>query len=291
MVAPTLADYQMQFEDTGTLLNGSATVPFIDIEKIVGLDAPEGRITTEDYTSGHGSYVEAQYLKARTVSIEGTLYCPPNDLTFWDALKGNFFPQPDARPLYFKLPGREQQVVFGKPLGGIKGDVQAGIGMGVIPFQVQIACEDPRIYASTPQAPSTTLPVSSGGRAYPRTYPVAYGSSGSGGSLQVINNGNFRDGAAAVLRVSNNTLNPRIELIGTGKFLKVNIQLFDGDTLDIDLQYRTILLNGTASRRNALTSDSTWFLIPPGSQQLNFRADAYSATSTLSIPTFRSAWT
>lgn len=57
MAAPTLTDYQYQYGDSGFLINGGASLPFIDVDKVTGLDTPSIEVKDIDYDSQHGGYV------------------------------------------------------------------------------------------------------------------------------------------------------------------------------------------------------------------------------------------
>jgi len=288
MVAPALNDFEFQFRDDGITMNTQVTSRFIDVLKVSGLDTPDVRSTVEEYSTDHGGYADVRYFRQRTITIEGECFGSVADLEdYLDDWKQNFFPTSAALPFYLKLPGVTQRLAYAKSLG-FKYDVDTLWRQGWSPFQVQLIAEDPRIYTSTPQSVSTGLPTAEVGRAYNRTYNMSYGSTSTGGTVNLTNDGTFVDGAPAIITITGDVVNPRIELLQTGQYLDFNLTIVNGSTLTIDLLNRSVTLDG-ASRRLFLTADSEWFKIPQGSSQINFRADSYAANALMAV-TFRPAW-
>lgn len=135
-------------------------------------------------------------------------------------------------------------------------------------FNVQFRAADPRKYGTTAVIDSVALPAGSDGRTYDKTFNYTYGTSASGGIINVNNEGSYN--TQATLRVSGPVVNPTVELVEQGATLAFNIVLGMNDYLDIDLQSRTVTLNSTASRRGALVQGSQWFTIEPGDSMVRF---------------------
>ena len=64
MAAPVLNMYEYQFKDSGVLLNGGASLPFIDVLKVTGLDLPPIETGDIDYDSQDGGFVYARFVQA-----------------------------------------------------------------------------------------------------------------------------------------------------------------------------------------------------------------------------------
>lgn len=153
---------------------------------------------------------------------------------------------------------------------------------------LEVIASDPRIYDAVLQTLTTGLASSSGGMTFPFTFPFTFGTSGTGGQFQVTNSGNFA--VRPILTIKGPVDTPIIENTTAGKKLRFTLVLASTDTLYVDLDAHTVLLNGTASRRSALTSDSQWWELAPGTSTLRFsNAGVYQAAASLSVP-FRSAW-
>lgn len=159
----------------------------------------------------------------------------------------------------------------------------------VLKFSVALRAVDPRKYSLAETVVSTVIYTTPGGRSYNRTYPWNYGVSGSIGTLSINNLGSIN--TPGILAVQGPVINPRVELLETGEALEFAIELTASDILTIDLSTRTVVLNGTASRRGTLTADSTWFTFPPGVTTLRYNGlpQDIPATSNLTV-TYRSAW-
>ena len=69
-----------------------------------------------------------------------------------------------------------------------------------------------------------------------------------------------------------------------------SLDLASGDVLTIDTDARTVLLNGSVSRRRFLTVPAGWPTIPGNSAvTYQFQSSTYNASATLTA-TWRSAW-
>lgn len=152
---------------------------------------------------------------------------------------------------------------------------------------VEFTATDPRIYDSSLQAPSTGLATVSGGMTFPATFPLAFGAAASGGYIFVTNNGTFETRPVAIIQGP--VTNPAIQNVTSGQTLSFNITLASTDTLTVDFNARTVMLNGSANRYNAIASGSSWFTLAPGNSTVRFLASAYNGSATLTLQ-YRSAW-
>lgn len=153
--------------------------------------------------------------------------------------------------------------------------------------QMELVASDPRIYDVNLLTATVPVAVASGGRTYPRLYPLTYGVTGGGGTFQMTNIGGYASKATA--HIAGPIDSPRIEATDQGRKVQLAISLGATDFLDIDFKSRSIVLNGQASRRSALTSDSAWFDVQPGLNNLRFAESTATAGGVLTF-SFRSAW-
>lgn len=279
MAAPTLTDLSYQFSDNGVLLNQDSTqLPFIDVESVSGLDSAPFRESERDSEGWDGGVVEAEFETIRTIEINGTIYATPTTVfDLLDDLKANFAPNTISQPFYFQMPTQEPRMVLCKSLG-IKYDLNSAIRLSTTAFQIVLKAYDPTIYSTAVHSTSQSLMAATqDGRGYSRAYPLTYGGTTTTG-IFIVNNGGNRP-VGGIITIPGPVTNPQV-LSDTdgGKFLQIQISLSSTDHLDVDLGSRTILLNGTANRRNQLTSDSQWFRLLPGDNALRYSA----ATNTAS---------
>jgi hypothetical protein len=290
MAVPTLATYQFQFGDDGVLLNNDWTNSgtFFDIQSVSGLDSASFRINEKDWEGLDGGYLDVGFEQMRTIVIEGTIYSTDSLSleSYLDDLKRDYGPTNTTTPLYFGYGGSEPRVVFCKSLG-VKYSWEAARSLNSTPVQIVLKAEDPTIYSSTLKTMNISAQgLSTTGRSYDKSFNYGYGGVGNTSSTTFTNDGNKNVGAQVV--INGICTNPRILNDTQGVYLALNLTLGAGEYVTLDLQYRTITLNGSAGRRNSLTAASQWWLFPPGDTQLRLQADSFTG-STATI-TYRDAW-
>lgn len=265
MAAPTLNLEEFQFDDTGVLMNGAATLPFIDIKTVDGLDNAPYRTQTHDQEGMDGGFVDTEFESIRTVTIEGTLYADPTSMeTFLDSLKANFAPSKTVKPLYFQTDAG-QRLVFGKAQG-IRYSKDQMRRLGQSAFQIQFMCEDPCIY-STPLI-TTTFTRSTGS-----------------GSITL--SGNRTSPGKLTINAVSTITNPVITHTQSGTVFTFALAVSTGQALVIDLRTHTVILNGTINKRNAMVLTGNWYQLVNGVN--NFTLGGTGTTAQLKIEA-RSAW-
>ncbi|MEC5149140.1 hypothetical protein [Cryobacterium sp. GrIS_2_6] len=164
-------------------------------------------------------------------------------------------------------------------------DLDYSFHKAVIP--VEFTAADPLLYDTVLQTASAGLPSPTAGITFPLTFPASFGAS-TGGSMQVNNAGNYA--TAPVFTITGPCTNPSLTNSSTGQFMKLNLTLAASDSVVIDMGTRSIMLNGTATRFNAVATGSNWFTLPPGSSTIRVAsADSAQVAARFSIG-FRSAW-
>jgi hypothetical protein len=148
---------------------------------------------------------------------------------------------------------------------------------------------DPRFYAAPSRTATVGLPTPAGGLLFPVTFPASFGGGGAGGLVTVVNAGRFE--MRPVFIVTGPCTNPTITNLSIAGAPAVTfaLSLSAGDTLVIDSDWRTAIYTTAgstqgASRRNALTSNSTWFNLPPGANIIEFTtSDGMQVAGTLTV--------
>jgi hypothetical protein len=108
------------------------------------------------------------------------------------------------------------------------------------------------------------------------------------GGLLAVDNAGCRDTYLRV-RIDGPVQNPILVNMTTFERLELNLTLGPSDWLDIDFRTGTVLLNGAVSRYYAVTRESSWFSVGPGTTFINFLARG-EVTPALLTAWWRSAW-
>jgi len=170
----------------------------------------------------------------------------------------------------------------------------------ILQMTVSYEMQDPAIYSIHEQSGTALVGVSEWGRPYPPgedlqyrgpagTAPNTwrYRGRGESGMLEVQNLG-CRETYLRI-RIQGPVRYPVIVNQTTFERLELNLDVLDGEWLDIDMRRGTVMLNGVASRYWALTRASTWFSVGPGTTFIRYLARGEVTTSTLTA-WWRSAW-
>jgi hypothetical protein len=152
---------------------------------------------------------------------------------------------------------------------------------------VEFTCNDPLVYDSVLQTVSTGLPNPGAGLTFDVSFDATFGAS-SGGVMSLTNAGNTP--AHAVFTIQGPCVNPSLLLSNTGEWFGLNITLTAADTLVVDMGNATVILNGTASRFNAVRTGSTWFGLPSGASSIQVASQDAGVTSAVFTARYRSAW-
>lgn len=154
------------------------------------------------------------------------------------------------------------------------------VGPRAFRWAVSFRCDDPFKYGLSSSSDSTGVAgSSSGGRTYPRTYPLEYNTvAGGEGNSIAFNN----IGTASTSRWTAELHGPltnggwRISNDTTGEFIRVNIGLSSTDIVVIDFEQETVTMNGTLISAS-ITGD--FFSLPRGVSVLKLYADFDPAAS------------
>lgn len=250
-------------------------------------DLPPIRAADLAKSGAHGSYAGLDLMGERAVVIKLALLGVdrPSYDTLVQQVTAAFSPQPLELPLLCGDSGNRRINCRPRKLSAPRKQPYHGTWNAEV--QVELVATDPRIYTAAATVLTTGLAAGSGGMTFPAMFPISFGSAGAGGTVAVTNAGNFA--TDATYTVTGPLVNPVIDNITTGLTLQLGITLASGDSLVLDTNARSVILNGTASRTSALLVGSAWWSFPPGTTLLRFRNSGGFTASVLTV-TFRSAW-
>src|SRR5258706_3985458 len=190
-MAVGLNDYTFRLNDNGVTLNTDAALPFVDIDKVSGLDNAPYRETTRDHEGTDGGFMDAEFEKGRDIILEGTIYTSgANVEAYLDTLKANYAPVQTPIPFYIKAPGVTERLIFVKPRG-IHYGWETLRRLGITNAQFLMFAEDPRIYDAV--LASTTIAfggVTGTGFAFSFGFNLDFGGGAVPGGTTVFNGGN-----------------------------------------------------------------------------------------------------
>lgn len=269
----------------------------IAVQEIEGLDMPELRTSNQARALDHGMRVGRNLFGERIITISFGLYAPDEAVFDFVAtvFAGMYSKQDQEYPLVFD--GGRRVIYCRAHRGTLARDFTSTqpqrMGFGTIQF----VATDPRIYLNELNSDSVGLPTVSVGTPWPMSWPLSWDGSTSttisslGGVIRVNNGGTFETPWVGQFDTSGTFVSgPRVENVTTGQALDfASLVLQPGQYLKLDAHERTADLNGEASRYGTLTSESRWFYLKPGVNEI--RASARSATTGSAFTiTWRSAY-
>jgi hypothetical protein len=138
---------------------------------------------------------------------------------------------------------------------------------------------------------SDAVTAGSGGRSYPRTYPLTYAESSPVGAVTVGNDGNVA--VRPLLRLYGPSDGPRVENQTTGeRLIFTGLTLLAGEWLELDCMEKTARLNGLANQSRLAQLDflnSTWLRLLPGMNTVRYYPVSFGDGARLEVR-FRPAW-
>lgn len=252
------------------------------VRSISGLDdLPPIRSYDVDRAGDHGSYPGSDLLGPRQVILELLLKAASETAfdTAVQAVAAATAVQTAELPLYF---GGGSYFINARPrrrsLPRTYDQLQQ-----LAPVALEFLATDPRYYGATVKTATMGLGIATSGLVFPATFPTSFGSGSSSGSAVLTNAGTFA--TRPRLTITGPVDNPIVDLMTTPtQTISLVLSLSSTDTLVIDLKAGSIILNGTASRRNTLAAGSVLWELPPGSTTVRFRNNgAYQAAAALAV--------
>lgn len=93
-----------------------------------------------------------------------------------------------------------------------------------------------------------------------------------------------------VVTITGPAKNVTLENVSTSAKLVWNSELKTGDSLVIDFNARTVLKNGVNAYNNISFTESAWWVLNPGENEISWRAEALHETNTTVTFKYKSAW-
>lgn len=244
------------------------------------MHTPAFRTNVVDREQSDGVFDGDAWLPGRSITLEGAVRSPdfPTLYAAMRSVRSLLVAGDRRQPLVVAYPDVTIQAIVRK-------DGECLIDKTVsrhpsATFSLLLYAPDPALYGSTLQSAATGVFIASGGRAYPDAYNDAYGAAGTTGIVDVVNNGNMLTYPLITISAGSGPLvNPTVTIFG-GLSLVFALTMNAGDTLTIDTQARTVLLNGTGARQWPTTSGT--LACPAGSTPLLFTAASSAVDASLS---------
>ncbi|MET9467795.1 hypothetical protein ABZY44_23930 [Streptomyces sp. NPDC006544] len=271
---------------------GSVTLGAVDAAGVAwhlqGLDGWDGSDLSAGYQpreADHGAWAAPVYLRQRPVTITGKIEA--SGVTALDAaieqlIAASSFAD-TTLTVYESIPKQATVRRSGPPL--IK-----PITDRIAEYSVLVTAADPRRYSTDLQAQSAGLPSVTGGVTLPLTMPLTITAGTSSGQISLSNAGSMS--TRPTFTIDGPVADPVIVVQypdSTVVQLAFSDTLGAGDQLVIDTAARSVVLNGSVSRRGYL-SVARWPVIPPTSTvTVQWTASSYDSAALLT-GTCRSAW-
>lgn len=251
-------------------------------------DRPAPRTADTDRQADHGSFDAPSYLPARIISVEGFAEATTETLGYLsaDIMASVCSDTAVLYPLVVTEPGRPNrrcnvrlsaETLVGEPYGASN---------GTFDWSLQLRAPDPRRYADAETDIVLTLPTGAGtGLIPPLTPPILIPSGVATNVATAVNDGTFA--TRPVVSFFGPVTNPAIANLTTARTLAFNLDILAGDTVTVDFDAKSVLLNGEVSRAYAIAPGSAWFDLQPGNNDIQYAASAGTGQATI---TYRSAW-
>ncbi|NUS16306.1 MAG: hypothetical protein HOY69_33735 [Streptomyces sp.] len=276
-----------------TVTLGTLQLGVVDSAGVAWTVAPDGlkgwagpaiRTQYSDREADHGAWAGPTYLGARVITLTGTIIAP--SLAALDAAAETLLSAAAITDTLLTVGETVPKQAVVRRSGEVLLDYDTD---RVAKYSVLLTAPDPRRYSTTLQTASTGLPISAGGVTLPITLPLTITAGSSSGSLTLTNAGTI--GSRPKFTVLGPV--PGFNLLtsyadGTVRQLAYTDTLNAGDTLVIDTDAHTAVLNGTVSRRRYLSG--LWPEVPAGQTVTVTWNSGGTDPAALLTATVRSAW-
>jgi len=256
-----------------------------------GWDSPDVRSEYTERESDHGAWASPVYFGGRPITLTGTIEAQSRA-----ALQGA------AEQLYAAASLSDTTLTVWEDTPKQATVRRSGkillkyVSDRVATYSVIVTAADPRRYSTVLQTGTTALPSTTGGLTFPITFPIAFSATTVSGQINATNTGSMD--TRPVLTIAGPVTAPVVSALyadGTVRQLIYSLDLGAGDVLVIDTDARTVILNGSTSRRRFMTVSGGWPTIPaavngtPTTVAYQFQSSTYNASAMLTA-TWRSAW-
>jgi hypothetical protein len=281
MAAGDLIYQDWQQEYNGLLLGADSGYELISASEFLGY--PNARTGTLPRFAAHGAVAGKHTLPEKNFTVKWDIFASSSadfetkrrDVERAFAVRT--LPT-DIIPLIYQIDGKKRMIDC-RPLR-LSLPLDLDTALGYTEWAVHFEAADPFAVSYEEYSSNFTVGTTTSGLAFPLVFPLIFGA-GTGNSASIENDGT----APATWRaeITGSTPNPKIIHLESGNFIElVGFTVAPGDVLEIDSKNKTILLNGTASRRSFMTNASRWFDLQPGANTIQFSSGGVT-TGSLTI--------
>ena len=238
---------------------------------IEGLEIPPIRTSSGDLSGADGGYVSGQNYGIREIVVNGV--AGDFDYSSYAQLRAEMASKlPIRQVLPMTVTTDDSNEYYTEVyLIDFKMDVTP-LNSGE--FQITLMAPDPYFYLTNPYNNDGWVEVEinkSSGGGYPTPYvlPVEW----EAGTTPAIVNNPTNNVINPVIVLEDAWTNPKITNTTTGEYVQVNVSMSQGDELVIDLQRRTIVLNGGSILANFANGSSWWWLVQ-GNNTIEIESDS-----------------
>jgi hypothetical protein len=257
---------------------------------LIGVTPP--RQVVRPRPSAHGFINDTRNTEGRLIVLEGRLLgeqSATDMFTEFYAVAGAMLETLDYGEALLKwtIDGGDSMQAMVKLHGELEPPVE--VGPNILAYQAQLLAQDPRAYSQT-ESSTTGSPLASapGGWTFPRTLSITFSSSTAGGA-SVENLGNRP--TPPIFRVYGQVVNPQLLLVGTDYRIALTGTISAGDYLEVDVQNRSITVNGITPALNFLdAANTTWFELPKGTSTVQMISGSFDASAHVDVR-YRAAFT
>lgn len=245
------------------------------IKGVTGLGLSDIRTSSFVFSGRDGGLITDQFFDIRNIQITGKIASDTKELhqADRDAL-ATAMPIGTTFPVYitlfdgttWRIDCNLASLTMELNAGGLRSD-----------FLIQLMAGDPLFYSTDggDEHTASVARVAQGGYVSPYILPVSW-DSGSSPTI-VINTGDTV--AYPVITLHDAAINPSITNQATGEVFALELTMVAGDDLVIDMQQRTVNLNGASVFGNK-TEDSIWWGLQPGNNGIVLDSDSVGDTVT-----------
>ncbi len=251
-------------------------------------DRPPMRVSSTARQADHGSFDAPSYLDSRIITIEGVAICTSevNAYLSADIMASVCSDFTGLYPLVVTEPGRPDRRAYVRINDATKVSEPYGASSVAFDWSLQLRAPDPRRYADAETDITLTLPTGAGtGLIPPLTPPLTLPSGVATNVATAVNAGTIA--TRPVVTFVGPVTNPAIANITQGRTLSFLLDIAAGDSLTVDFDQKSVLLNGEVSRAWAIEPGSAWFDLGPGNNDIQYQADAGTGQATI---VYSSAW-
>lgn len=255
---------------------------------ISGLGSPSPRREVISRARSHGEIDMTQYYSGRVLSLAGFTYGPDMATanSRFDTLKAALQLGTD-HTLKFTRIGQPEEMVLCRVASSVDSSMEGA--SQIVKWAVDLFAPDPRIYASALQTVSY-FPSAGGvgeGIDFDIDFPISFPGAVLT-SMSATNAGTFP--TSPVFTITGPVTNPIIDNITSGLSLYTQgLVMNAGDQVVVDMAARTLSIAGVVRMDYVDSSQTNWFDLIPGSNNLRLRGSSVSAGITALSVSFRDA--